>query len=105
MNDPSSQIFAIVLAATWCGFGLYGVLRKIERSPQARELLERFRRARLSTKAAFVAGEKNAVAAAPPDWIFSRAWDTVRLTVRGTDERDEALSVRLDTDAGVLILR
>ena len=45
------------------------------------------------------------VAAAPPDWIFSRAWDTVRLTVRGTDERDEALSVRLDTDAGVLILR
>ena len=56
MNDPSAQIFAIALAATWCGFGLYGVLRKIERSPQARELLERFRRARLSTKAAFVAG-------------------------------------------------
>lgn len=42
---------------------------------------------------------------APPDWLFSRDWDTVRLTVRGTDERDEALSVRLDTDAGVLILR
>ena len=56
MNDPSAQIFAIALAATWCGFGLYGVLRKIERSPQARERLERFRRARLSTKAAFVAG-------------------------------------------------
>ena len=56
MNDASAQIFAIALAATWCGFGLYGVLRKIERSPQARELLERFRRARLSTKAAFVAG-------------------------------------------------
>ena len=56
MNDPSAQIFAIALAATWCGFGLYGVLRKIERSPQARELLERFRRARISTKAAFVAG-------------------------------------------------
>ena len=56
MDDASAQFFAIALAATWCGFGLYGVLRKIERSPQARELLERFRRARLSTKAAFVAG-------------------------------------------------
>ena len=42
---------------------------------------------------------------APPAWLFSRDWDTVRLTVRGTDERDENLSVRLDTDAGVLILR
>ena len=45
------------------------------------------------------------VTAAPPDWLFSRDWDVVRLTVRGTDERDESLSVRLDTDAGVLILR
>ena len=42
---------------------------------------------------------------APPAWLFSRSWDTVRLSVRGTDERDENLSVRLDTDAGVLILR
>ena len=42
---------------------------------------------------------------APPDWLFSRAWDTVRLTVRGTDPRDETLSVRLDTDAGVLVFR
>ena len=42
---------------------------------------------------------------APPAWLFSRSWDTARLTVRGTDERDEALSVRLDTDAGILILR
>ena len=41
----------------------------------------------------------------PPTWLFSRNWDTVRLTVRGTDERNEELSVRLDTDAGVLILR
>ena len=56
MNDASAQLFAIALTTTWCGFGLYGVLRKIERSPQARERLERFRRARLSTKAAFVAG-------------------------------------------------
>ena len=42
---------------------------------------------------------------ATPAWLFSRDWDVVRLAVRGTDERDESLSVRLDTDAGVLILR
>ena len=45
------------------------------------------------------------LANAPPAWLFSQDWDTVRLTVRGTDERDESLSVRLDTDAGILILR
>ncbi len=42
---------------------------------------------------------------APPAWLFSRSWDTVRLNVCGTDERDEVLSARLDTDAGILILR
>ncbi len=42
---------------------------------------------------------------APPAWLFSRDWDAIRLTVRGTDERDDSLSVRLDTDAGILILR
>ena len=42
---------------------------------------------------------------APPAWLFSRDWDIVRLTVRGTDERNESLSVRLDADADVLILR
>lgn len=42
--------------------------------------------------------------AALPDWLFSRSWDAVRLTVRGTDERNETLSVRLDTDAGMLII-
>ena len=56
MNDFSEQFVAIALAATWCGFGLYGILRKIERSPQAREMLRRFKQARLSTKAAVVAG-------------------------------------------------
>ena len=45
------------------------------------------------------------VADAPPAWLFSRGWDVVRLTVRGTDERDESFSVRLDTDAGILLLR
>ena len=56
LNDASAQLFAIALAATWCGFGLYGIVRKLERSPQVREMLLRFRRARLSTKAAIVAG-------------------------------------------------
>ena len=56
MNDATEQFVAIALAATWCGFGLYGIMRKIERSPQVREMLRRFRRARLSTKAAVVAG-------------------------------------------------
>ena len=56
MNDFSEQFVAIALAATWCGFSLYGILRKIERSPQAREMLRRFKQARLSTKAAVIAG-------------------------------------------------
>lgn len=46
------------------------------------------------------------LAAAPPQWLFSRAWDAARVDVRGTDPRGgEAVSVRLDTDAGILILR
>ena len=49
--------------------------------------------------------DTESVTNAPPAWLFSRSWDTVRLTVRGTDERDEVLSVRLDTDAGIMILR
>ena len=49
--------------------------------------------------------DTESVTNAPPARLFSSDWDAVRLTVRGTDERDEALSVRLDTDAGVLILR
>ena len=55
------------------------------------------------------AGATNALFAsladAPPPWLFSRGWDAVRLTVRGTDPRDEAAALRLDADAGVLILR
>ncbi len=43
--------------------------------------------------------------AVPPEWSFSRDWTTVRLAVRGVDARDETVSVRLDTDPGVLILR
>ena len=45
------------------------------------------------------------VEVALPGWTFSRDWTNVRLAVRGVDERDESVSVRLDTDPGVLILR
>ena len=54
-----------------------------------------------STNALFAA-----LSSAPPDWLFSRSWNAARLDVRGVDPRGaEAASLRLDTDAGVLILR
>ena len=59
----------------------------------------------LSVADSIAGGLFSDVTNAPPAWLFSRSWDTVRLTVRGTDERDEVLSVRLDTDAGIMILR
>lgn len=43
--------------------------------------------------------------ARPPAWLFSREWGVVRLTVRGFGSRNESVSVRLDADASVLILR
>ena len=44
MDELSRQLFAVALAATWCGFGLYGFARMAARSPQGREMLERLRR-------------------------------------------------------------
>lgn len=41
MDDPSRTLLAIVLAALWCGFALYGLARLAARSPQGRELLAR----------------------------------------------------------------
>ena len=41
----------------------------------------------------------------PPAWAFSRDWTAVRLAVRGVDERDESVSVRIGTDPGVIMLR
>lgn len=57
------------------------------------------------TVAATGGGAFTNLPAAPPGWTFSRDWTNVRLAVRGVDERDESVSVRLDTDPGVLILR
>ena len=45
------------------------------------------------------------LSARPPSWFFSREWDVVRLSVRGFGPRDESVSVWLDADASVLILR
>ena len=57
------------------------------------------------TVAATGGGAFTNLPAAPPGWTFSRDWTNVRLAVRGVDERDESVSVRLDTDPVVLILR
>ena len=54
-----------------------------------------------STNALFAA-----LSSAPPDWLFSRSWNAARLDVRGAGPRGaEAASLRLDTDAGILIRR
>ena len=44
MDSLSASLFALLLAALWCGFGVYGLARMAARSPQGRELLERLRR-------------------------------------------------------------
>ena len=44
MDDLSRQLFALVLAALWCGFALFGLARLAARSPRGRELLARLRR-------------------------------------------------------------
>ena len=46
-----------------------------------------------------------ALVAEPPDWMFSRNWDTVRLTIRGVDDPDENVSVQFNADPWVLIMR
>ncbi len=43
--------------------------------------------------------------ASPPTWMFSREWDTVRLTVRGVDADDEVASVRFGPNPIFIILR
>ena len=44
MDSLSASLFALLLAALWCGFGVYGLARMAARSPQGREMLERLRR-------------------------------------------------------------
>ena len=44
MDSLSASLFALLLAALWCGFGVYGLARMAARSPQGREMLARLRR-------------------------------------------------------------
>lgn len=46
-----------------------------------------------------------AMARTPPDSMFSRYWDTVRLTVRGVDDPQETAFVRFDNDPGIFLMR
>lgn len=41
----------------------------------------------------------------PPSWAFSRDWDHLRLTTRGVDACDPALSVRLSADGVIMFAR
>lgn len=43
--------------------------------------------------------------AAPPEWLFSRNWNVIRLTTRGVDNPDESIAVRFATDPGMLMLK
>ena len=43
MNAPTHTLFALALAALWCGFALFGLLHALARSPHVRSLLARFR--------------------------------------------------------------
>ena len=45
------------------------------------------------------------LAANPPDWMFSRDWNVVRLTIRGADDPAEAVTVKFNTDPWVLIMK
>jgi len=55
MDDPSRTLFALALAALWCGFALHGLARQAARSPQWRDLLARLRRAGPIARAAALA--------------------------------------------------
>ena len=44
MDSLSASLFALLLAALWCGFGVYGLARMAARSEQGREMLARLRR-------------------------------------------------------------
>ena len=45
------------------------------------------------------------LSAAPPAWLFSRAWDTVRTTVNGVDSAAETVTICLDNNPWLFIAR
>ncbi len=46
-----------------------------------------------------------AVTAAPPSWLYDANWDTLRLTARGPDSRNERFDVEVSTTGIAVILR
>ena len=42
---------------------------------------------------------------APPDWMFSKDWNLLKVVARGTDEQNEQIVVELTNDAVMLLLR
>ena len=47
----------------------------------------------------------SAIIDSPPDWMFSREWDAIRLTVRGICDSVESASVRFGPNPAFIILR
>ena len=47
----------------------------------------------------------SAIIDSPPDWMFSREWDAIRLTVRGGCDSAESASVRFGPNPAFIILR
>jgi len=43
--------------------------------------------------------------ASPPEWLFSKAWNVLKVTARGVDRHNDHVSVRLNIDPVIFLLR
>jgi len=43
--------------------------------------------------------------ASPPEWLFSKAWNMLKVTARGVDRHNDHVSVKLNIDPVVFLLR
>ncbi len=41
----------------------------------------------------------------PPAWLYSKDWNLLKVTARGTDAQNEQITVKLSNDAVILLLR
>lgn len=41
----------------------------------------------------------------PPEWLFSKTWNMLKITARGVDVHNEHVSIKLNTDPVVFLLR
>ena len=109
MNNASAQLFAIALAATWCGFGLYGLARLAARSPRGRELLDRLRRsgplgqaAALALLVAVVAvGGTKPGGGDPPRSLPPPAPVIIEPSVAAVEVRTNAVALRAESASAV----